>query len=34
MGTVIVKDGEIGEEVARLLKMRFGEKIRVQIQAN
>ncbi len=29
---VIVNGGDMGEEVAKMLKVRFGDKVRVQIQ--
>ena len=32
--SVIVNGGEVGEEVAKLLKMRFGDKVHVQLQSS
>jgi len=32
--SVIVNGGEVGEEVAKLLKMRFGDKVNVQLQGS
>ena len=32
--TVKVDGGEMGEEVAKVLKVRFGEKVRVQVQSS
>ena len=30
--TVVVNGGEVADEVRKLLKMRFGEKVRVEVQ--